>query len=227
MNGDRGSRGGRDPRLFEQGNLTNDSPAIYPVILTVPAACRELPARERVRELSRRAREALRLSAERVGVALGPLDKDSRGAPLPFGGWFWSLTHKPRYVAGVVSPDAVGVDLEQVRACSPGLYRKTAAPEEWALEGTTDRQTVFFRFWTAKEAVLKTGGEGIKDLSRCRIARIESIGRLLVDYAGRKWTVEQVMFDGHVAAVATGGRPVHWVLPEPQAAVVAPNARTP
>jgi 4'-phosphopantetheinyl transferase len=123
------------------------------------------------------------------------------------------VTHKPRYVAGVICPEAVGLDVEWVRACSAGLYRRTAAPEEWGLDDSPDRQMAFFRFWTAKEAVLKTGGEGIKDLSRCRIARVESAARLLVDYAGRRWTVDQIVFDGHVAAVATGGRRVHWILP--------------
>jgi 4'-phosphopantetheinyl transferase len=187
-------------------------PVIYPVILSVGPEVRELPARERSRALSLRAREALRLSAERTGAVLGPLEKDGRGAPLPSQGWFWSLTHKPCYVAGVVAPEPVGVDVEPVRACSPGLYRKAATPEEWALAQEEDRQLAFFRFWTAKEAVLKTVGEGMKDLSRCRIVRNESPSRLWVDYAGRTWTVEQVRFDGHVAAVATGGLPVDWRL---------------
>ena len=99
---------------------THPTPVIYPVILPVPPEVRELPPRERVRALSRRAREALALSAERLGVALGPLEKDARGAPLPCAGWFWSLTHKPLYVGGVLAPHPVGVDLEQLR---PGLAR--------------------------------------------------------------------------------------------------------
>jgi 4'-phosphopantetheinyl transferase len=202
-----------DPRFIGAGAPTNLPPAIYPVILPVRPEARELPPRERVQALSRRAREALALSAERLGVALGPLEKDARGAPLPCAGWFWSLTHKPLYVGGVVAPHPVGVDLEQVRPVSPGLYRKTATPQEWALDDAADRPISFFRFWTAKEAVLKTGGEGIKELSRCRVVRVESAARLLVDYAGRGWTVDQVVFDGHVAAVAGGGHRVEWTMP--------------
>jgi 4'-phosphopantetheinyl transferase len=106
------------------------------------------------------------------------------------------------------------VDLEQVRPVSPGLYRKTAAPDEWAMGAAEDRRIAFFRFWTAKEAVLKTGGEGIRDLSRCRVTRIDTAARLQVDYAGREWSVDQVVFDGHLAAVAGGGLPVRWVLPD-------------
>src|SRR5512139_2380856 len=97
---------------------------------------------------------------------------------------------------------------------SPAWLRKTASEEEWALAAGGDRQQAFFRFWTAKEAVIKTGGEGIKDLSRCRVARVESADRIVADYGGRQWTVEQAAFDGHLAAVATDGLPVRWVLPD-------------
>ncbi len=185
---------------------------IYPVILPVPPEARSLPPRRRVQFLSRHAREALRLSAERMHVELGPLEKDARGAPLPFDGNFWSLTHKPDYVGGVVAPATVGIDLEQLRPCPAGLFRKTASAQEWALAADSDDQRIFFRYWTAKEAVLKTGGEGIKDLSRCRIARIESDARLYVDYAGVTWPVDQFFFDGHVASVANSGFRPEWLL---------------
>ena len=59
---------------------------------------------------------------------------------------------------------------------------------------------------------MKTGGEGIKDLSRCRIVGIESSARLLVDYAAQTWPVDQFFFDGHVASVANSGFRVEWVL---------------
>jgi 4'-phosphopantetheinyl transferase len=185
---------------------------IYPVILPVPPEVQDLPPKRRVQFLSRHARQALRMSAERLHVELGRLEKDPRGAPLPFDGHFWSLTHKPDYVAGVVAPVVIGIDLEKIRSCSPALFRKTASEEEWALAAGGDRQKAFFRYWTAKEAVLKTGGEGIRDLSRCRIHRIADDSRLFVDYAGRSWPVDQLYFDGHVASLANGGYRVKWLL---------------
>lgn len=188
------------------------APAIYPVILPVPPAARPLPPPERVRRLSRRAREALRLSAERLGVRLGPLAKDDRGAPLPAGGHHWSLTHKPAYVAAVVAPAAVGIDLEAIRAVAPGLHRKTADPVEWALAGDADRNLAFFRFWTAKEAVLKTRGEGMRDLGRCRVAAVRDEAHLDIDYAGEAWPVEHYFFDGHIASLAVRGHAVRWLL---------------
>jgi 4'-phosphopantetheinyl transferase len=154
----------------------------------------------------------LKLSAQRLGIELGALQKDPRGAPLPSNDHFWSLTHKPSYVAAAVAPAVVGIDLEQVRTCSAGLFEKTASESEWELASGADSLQTFFRYWTAKEAVLKTGGEGIKDLSRCRIVYIDSGSRLRVDYAGRIWPVDQFFFDGHVASVANSGFRVNWLL---------------
>lgn len=188
-------------------------PTIYPVILPVPTEARDLPPRQRVRFLSELAREALRRSAERLQVELGPLEKDTRGAPLPFQGHFWSLTHKPEYVGAVFAPSPVGMDLEKIRPCSAALFRKIAAEKEWALDDGSDREQLFFRYWTAKEAVLKTGGEGMKDLSRCRVRQVIDATHILVEYHGRTWTVEQVFFAGHVASVASQRARLEWIFP--------------
>jgi 4'-phosphopantetheinyl transferase len=188
---------------------------IYPVILPVPAEVHYLPPRQRVRSLSDCARQALALSADRLGVRLGPLEKDDRGAPIPCHGHFWSLSHKPDYVGGVVAPAPIGLDIERLRPCSAGLRRKTAGAAEWALMGRGDVQTTFFRYWTAKEAVLKIRGEGLRDLSRCRIELILDPTHLRVDYAGESWTVEHFFFEGHVAAVAGVGFRLEWTLARP------------
>ena len=190
------------------------TPIIYPVILRVASDARPLSPRCRVRCLSRHAREALRRSAERLQVELGPLEKDSHGAPLPCQGYFWSVTHKPDYVGGVLAPSPVGLDLEKIRPCSEALFRRTASEAEWALADRSDRDQLFFRYWTAKEAVLKTGGEGIKGLPRCRIQKVLDNAHLLVDYGGTTWPVEQIFFDGHVASVASQGVRLEWALPK-------------
>jgi len=187
-------------------------PIIHPVILPVPAVARDPPPPRRVRFLSSHARGALRRSAEHLHVELGPLEKDPRGAPLPCRGYYWAVTHKPEYVGGVLAPSPVGLDIEKIRPCSEALFRKTASEEEWALAGTQDRDQIFFRYWTAKEAVLKTGGEGIKDLSRCHIREVLDDTHLLVDYGGITWPVEQIFFHGHVASAASQKVRLEWEL---------------
>lgn len=184
------------------------------MILRVPAEAADLTRPERVRHLSDLARRALRRSARLSGLTLGPLSKDPHGAPIPSGGIFWSLTHKPRYVAGVASRRPVGIDIEALRPVREGMYPKVGREEEWALGGW-DRRVAFFRYWTAKEAVLKTGGRGLSDLSGCRVSAVSDEHQLLVAYRGRTWRVRQFRFDGHLAAVAGGEEGVIWDLSDP------------
>ncbi len=191
---------------------TPENRPLRPVILRVPADAADLSRPERVRRLSDLARQALRRSARLSGLCLGDLEKDPNGGPIPSGGVFWSLTHKPRYAAGVASRTPVGIDVETVRPVREGMYRKVAGAAEWAL-GQEDRLDAFFRFWTAKEAVLKTGGRGLADLSACRIVAAADAHRLSVSYRGRIWVVRQCRFDHHMAAVAGGEDGVDWSLP--------------
>ena len=146
---------------------------LHPVILPVPQQVQGFKPKDRVTFLSRHARRALSRSAAKSGVHAGELLKDENGRPLPFDGTFWSITHKTQYVAGVVAPTPIGIDIERIRELSRGLFRKTAADPEWALADTEGKSLLtFFRFWTSKEAVLKATGVGIKDLLKCQVRQI-------------------------------------------------------
>lgn len=188
-----------------------DNPIIYPVILSVPEQDRQLSGRKKVASLSRHARQALEISARQSGIVLPELLKNENGAPLPFNGTYWSLTHKIRYVGAVVAPAGIGIDIEEIRPCSKALFKKIAAKTEWDLADNTSFE-LFFRFWTSKECVLKAVGTGIKDLSRCRIVEIIDDDNLLVDYQGRQWRIEHSFFDGHIASVVKNEFDVQWTI---------------
>jgi len=190
---------------------------IYPVLMPVSATARALAGRERVMHLSELARRALSLSAKKSGVSLDRMEKDDGGAPLPFEGIHWSVSHKETYVAGVAAPAPVGIDIEQVKPVSEALFRKTGTDSEWALgEGAPDDH-LFFRYWTAKEAALKTSGAGFREFSQCRVNRIMDDRHILLDYRGRLWLVEHFYFDGHMAAVVKEGWDIAWSLENNQA----------
>jgi len=172
---------------------------IYPVILAVPEADRQLRGRDKVVRLSALARKAVQLSANQSGIKLGELMKSPEGAPLPTGGYFWSLAHKSDYVAGVVADFPIGMDIEKIRPCAPGLYRMTADESEWIL-GETVSDRLFFRYWTAKEAVLKSVGIGLKALSRCRVIEVLDDHHLMLSYKHQEFDVEHYYFNGHIAA---------------------------
>ena len=191
---------------------------LFPVILPVPPEAREFEPRQRVVFLSRHARQALKISAQKSGVRIGDPVKDDNGAPLPVDGIHWSISHKTKYVCGVAAPVPIGIDIERVRDFSEGLFQKTAVESEWALaDMETESVRAFFRFWTAKEAVLKATGIGIKDLLKCRVHRIVDDHQLLIKYDGRDWLIEHFFFEDHVAAIVKGSFQVEWVVePSPE-----------
>jgi 4'-phosphopantetheinyl transferase len=184
---------------------------IYPVVLAVPQKDRRRSGREKVSTLSRLARRAIEISAQKSNIDLKELQKNKNGVPLPFNGNYWSLSHKPQYVAGVVADTRIGIDIEAIRPCSDALFRKTADEIEWGLTDT-DRFTLFFRYWTAKESVLKAVGTGIKDLKSCRVKQIIDEHHLIINYQEELWHVEHSFFDGHIASVVKNDFDVLWTI---------------
>jgi 4'-phosphopantetheinyl transferase len=186
---------------------------IFPVLLAVPDHAKSLKGREKVMFLSRHARKALTLSAEYKGLAIFSFPKDGNGVPFPFQGHFWSVTHKPLYVGGIVAPEKIGIDIEKIRTCSDGLFEKTAHDSEWNLSDHPRSCELFFRFWTAKEAVLKATGVGISGLLKCNIVEIPDNLHLILNYQNRLWVVEHHFFDGHIATVVKNDFDIQWVKP--------------
>ena len=196
--------------ILEAGNPHS---AIYPVILPVPERVKSFKPRDRVIYLSRHARRALEISAAKSGIPLGDLSKNKNGAPLPFDGMYWSISHKREFVGGVVAPWPIGIDIEKIKPCSDALFRKTAADSEWALAGKAGKSlNLFFRYWTAKEAVLKAAGTGLKDLSTCCVRLITNELHLLIEYQNQSWQIEHFFFNGHIASIVAAADRIQWTL---------------
>jgi 4'-phosphopantetheinyl transferase len=182
---------------------------IHPVILAVPEKDRHLTGRDRVANLSNLARQALAMSAEKSNIRMGDLLKNNDGVPLPFGGQYWSLTHKPKYVGAVISRQETGIDIEEVKPVSDAMFRRVGGDNEWRL-APDDSLKTFFRYWTAKEAVLKVVGIGMSGLSRCTVVQITDRQHIALTYEDRSFLVEQLYFDGHIAAVIQNDFEIAW-----------------
>ena len=185
---------------------------IHPVILAVPEKVGDFKPRDRVKFLSRHARQALRLSAQKSNMPLGELKQDESGAPLPSNDVYWSITHKTQYVGGVVAPAPIGIDIERIRDCAPGLFAKTAGEREWTLaDPNQDPLQTFFRFWTSKEALEKTSGSGLKDLLKCQVTRIIDDRHLKIHYSNQEWLIEHFYFDQHIASITQDSYQIEWI----------------
>jgi 4'-phosphopantetheinyl transferase len=176
---------------------------LFPVILSVPSEKQQLKGREKVLFLSQYARFAAERSAKKNGISLAGFTKNEQGMPLPSMGYYWSISHKPEYVAGVVSVKKIGIDIEKIRPYSTGLEKKVADEKEWSLY-QLDRSELLFRYWTAKEAVLKIAGIGLAGLSSCKIKKNTSENHMIVLFQNHEYHIEHIKFDNHVAAITAG-----------------------
>jgi 4'-phosphopantetheinyl transferase len=188
---------------------------VFPVIIKIPEKKRTLKGKDLVASLSRFARKALAISAEKSGQQLNEdLVKDDTGAPQPVNGIYWSLSHKPDYAAGVVSTQCTGIDVEKIKPFKEAIKRKIAGQIEWDLGGAAPPHHLFFRYWTAKETVLKATGQGLKGLSSCTIIEIPDEHNMKLACRNREYTVEHMYFDGHIASVIKNENDIVWSILE-------------
>lgn len=187
---------------------------IHPVILPVPNEDRRLVGRAKVAALRLHARRAAALSAQYGAWPLAAMEKDGDGVPLPSNGIHWSLSHKSTFVAAVVAPFPVGIDIEKIKPVHQGMYRRLADEREWALAPQSGLDG-FFRYWTAKEALLKAVGKGLTGLSRCHVIRIIDQHRLLLEYEQTPCMLLHYRIDpDHLAAVTADHGRIAWHRPE-------------
>jgi len=185
---------------------------LFPVVMPVIEAECKPSGKEAVDRLSWIAREALEVSAQKSRVRLGELLKDGSGVPCPVDGIYWSLSHKPKYVAAVVSNGKVGIDIEQVKPRTESLFARVAGDGEWELKQKS--WDTLFRYWTAKEAVLKVIGIGIGGLRTCRITSVLDDNYITLDYRGRLFLVEQLRHNNHIVSVLKGNNEIDWIIME-------------
>jgi len=190
----------------------NNPMILFPVVMPVIKTGYKRLGKDKIDNLSRIAREALKLSAEKSGVTIGKLLKDENGAPCPVNGNYWSLSHKPEYVAAVVSKDKVGIDIEEMKPRDELLFARVASDKEWELKEKS--WDTLFRYWTAKETILKVIGIGISGLKTCRIISVPDENHIALDYNGQFFLVEQLRYKNHIVSVLKGDNQIYWIIPE-------------
>lgn len=188
-------------------------PSLFPVVLRVPEDIQALKGPQKVNRLSQFARQSVKKSSSLSDLPVPEFDKNSQGAPLPSQGVYWSLSHKTAMVCGVVSTQEIGIDIEQIKPVSLPLFKKIVAIEEKKLFSNVDNEQIFFRVFTAKEAVLKKTGYGIKGLSGTKIKKVIDNTHTLVEYLDKQYLIEQYYMDGHIASITTAQeQDIKWTI---------------
>ena len=178
----------------------------------MPQKIRMLDTGDRAAALSRFARTSVMISGQLTGLVPDLLETGKNGEPLSSKGVCWSLSHKLDFVAGVVSKVPAGIDLEKIKPVSRRLFDRVVHETERGEFGTEDRaDTIFFRTFTAKEAVLKCVGTGLSGLTHVNVIRVVDACNIDLRYHGRNFRVESTCFDGHIASmVKTEADRVEW-----------------
>lgn len=186
---------------------------LCPVVMPVSGDVQRLSGRNKVAALSDCARQALRLSADKSGIVLGELQKDSDDVPLPFGEYHWSVSHKPRYVAAVVGRGRMGIDVEPIEPRKEEIFGYVAGEDEWGLFGGKSWDSLY-RCWTAKEAVVKSAGVGLAGLKSCRVDAVLDASSISLSFQGQPYRVAQMRMYGHIVSVLSNDNVVEWVVLE-------------
>jgi len=189
---------------------------LYPVIKSVPDSIKKMKGRQKVESLSRFSRKSVCLSSVKSGYGDVCLEKNEFGVPRPYNGVYWSVSHKTDFVAGVVSKKKVGIDIEQIKSVSSGLFKKIVHSDEKKLfndlQDYPDETMIFFRTFTAKEAVLKRNQTGISKLSKTRVKMVSGQTHLVVEFEGKNFSVEHFYLDDHIASVTKDLFDVEWTV---------------
>jgi 4'-phosphopantetheinyl transferase len=174
---------------------------LNPVILTVPYQSFNFSMPQRVKAISKLSRETVFISAHLSHLEIRDLRQASTGMPMPDKDIYWSVSHKPKYVCGVVSEQRIGIDIEEIRPQQQSMYDYVASEKEWdCIDGNRSKRS-FFRCWTAKEAVLKAVGTGIVDLLKCQVIEDSGDSAMLLHYHDRQWQVAHYYLNNHIAAI--------------------------
>lgn len=121
------------------------------------------------------------LLAKLCGGSLPQMTWSENGKPiLCSDDRFCSLSHTDTGAAAVIADVPVGVDLQTVRNCSNRLAERVCCDTELALlrnvTSPDERDLLFTRIWSAKEAAVKVDGVGLAAVGLKNIAVSADLG---------------------------------------------------
>ena len=87
------------------------------------------------------------------------------GKPYIQNGPHFSIAHSDNYIAIAIDNNEVGIDIEKVGEFNTAIADKYFSASEKKFLFNGDKNLNFYKLWTAKEALIKKKGTGLRDLS--------------------------------------------------------------
>ena len=103
-----------------------------------------------------------------------------------------------------------GIDIECIKPVSAGVFARICRKKEVSLFHGLSQEMVFFKCFTAKEALLKRHGMGLTALGSVWVRQVSDSGHLDVFYENTFTRVEQFEVDGHLLSITGDGADVIW-----------------
>ena len=112
-----------------------------------------------------------RAALDALDIDVAKIVKDDFGKPNIQGkGKEISLSHCNQYAAAIASKVQVGIDIEQITPRIERIAKRFVHDDEWRFINDTDRLTVLYLLWSAKEALYKLYGKKAVDFKNHMIA---------------------------------------------------------
>ncbi|WP_160716499.1 4'-phosphopantetheinyl transferase family protein [Chitinophaga solisilvae] len=123
----------------------------------------------------------------------------------------FNISHSGNLVVCVISPEPeVGIDIELHADINFADFDRCFGPAEWVrIHAAAMPGSLFYDYWTAKEAVLKADGCGlIEDL---QLLALDEENRMLLN--GRSWLLRSIpAFEGYSCHLATADNSYGYTL---------------
>ena len=120
------------------------------------------------------------------------------GKPYIKNGPYFSISHSDNKVAIVVDDNEVGIDIEKVGEYNDAIVDKyfSISEKEFLLKG--DKNLNFYKLWTAKEALIKKRGTGLKDLANTELTPVSD------GFRNYNHIIKTQIFENYVISVCYG-----------------------
>jgi 4'-phosphopantetheinyl transferase len=156
----------------------------------------------------------LGIAPDQVSFKYEPRGKPVLADTLNESGLGFNLSHSQSLaLCAVTNKRLIGVDLENIRPMDDveALAKRFFLPREYEFMRSlpdSQKQEVFFRYWTCKEAYLKATGEGLAKLEQVEISLTSTEAATL--QTSENWRLfELVPANNYLAAVVVAGQGVH------------------